>query len=162
MTDTATLARFWAKVDKRGPDECWLWTGAKNNGYGKFKLRSYTLVTATRFVMEQALGAPVPSTLDVCHRCDNPPCCNPAHLFLGTRLDNMADCVSKGRTGYNVRTYKEADTHRSKLTLSDVNEIRSAHLLGVRGVRLAELYGVTKKAINAVLHGECWVSRAWT
>lgn len=94
--------RFWKRVATAGPDECWEWTGSrhKRGGYGQ--------VTATingvrrpwkahRIAWELANTAEVPEGLEVCHTCDNPPCCNPTHLFVGSHADNMADMKSKGR-----------------------------------------------------------------
>jgi len=90
--------RFWAKVDRRGLDECWEWQGSRTGRgrYGNVKVDSYTNAPSHRVAWELTNG-PVPEELCVCHRCDNPPCCNPAHLFLGTHQDNMIDKVAKGR-----------------------------------------------------------------
>jgi hypothetical protein len=96
-------AAFWAKVDdSAGPDACWPWTGALfrpgprgyGMNYGRIKRNRRTL-HAHRVAWELAHGPT--GELFVLHKCDNPPCCNPAHLFLGTAADNMADKVRKGR-----------------------------------------------------------------
>jgi hypothetical protein len=91
------LCRFWHKVDRsNGADGCWNWTvGGHDFGYGEFiiggrKVRSH------RWSYELAHG-PIPQGLFVCHKCDNPKCCNPAHLFLGEAIDNILDMKSKGR-----------------------------------------------------------------
>lgn len=95
--------RFWSKVAKRGPDECWPWTGATNQrGYGRIKYDG-------RFHMAHRLAwsfhheRPIPAGLLACHSCDNPGCVNPKHIWLGTDADNMADKVAKGRhrSGHN-------------------------------------------------------------
>lgn len=97
--------RLWRLIDKRAPDECWEWQGAvKETGYGAFRVRPRT-VRPHRFLYEHLHGAQPPD-IDICHRCDNRLCCNPAHLFAGTRLDNMLDCARKGRIG-NRRTTDE-------------------------------------------------------
>ncbi len=93
--------RFWRYVKRNGPDECWPWIGpiAKyRRGYGQFKRdgRRGKSENAHRLAWEYVNGEP-PSHLFVCHRCDNPPCCNPAHLFLGTPKENHDDMVMKGR-----------------------------------------------------------------
>lgn len=92
--------RLWEKVDKSGgPDACWLWTARRGpDGYGQIKVDGQGR-QAHRVVMELTLGEAVPKHLYVCHRCDNPPCCNPAHLFVGTPSDNQRDSVAKGRHG---------------------------------------------------------------
>lgn len=113
--------RFWAKVDKDGPvpqhrpelGSCWVWTRATTGfGYGKLGLNGRAL-TAHRRSYEMAYGA-IPNGLLVCHRCDNPPCVNPDHLFLGSFADNMRDMHAKGRGG---RTGPKGERNsRAKLT----------------------------------------------
>lgn len=92
---------FWKRVDKSPhPKGCWLWTGSKNRqGYGETMFRKRHL-RANRVAYELANG-PIPEGLMVLHSCDNPPCVNPDHLFLGTGTDNMQDCIRKGRTRHD-------------------------------------------------------------
>jgi len=91
--------RLWEKVDKNGPihpvlgTACWLWMAGRNKlGYGLFDCGS-----AHRIAWILTNGPPPPDTPFVLHRCDNPPCCNPDHHFLGTQADNIRDMVAKGR-----------------------------------------------------------------
>lgn len=104
--------RFWAKVDKRGPSECWLWTGAKGpTGYGHLNNKSGSNI-AHRISYELHFG-PIPQDMCVCHNCpggDNPSCVNPSHLWLGTQLENIADMKQKG----NFRPVKPRSKGESK------------------------------------------------
>ena len=102
--------RFWSKVNQRGPDDCWEWQeGKSKQGYGQFTLYGAHL-RAHRFAWMLTHG-PIPDEMLVCHKCDNPPCCNPSHLFLGTHLDNQRDKKAKGRCATGERngahTYPE-------------------------------------------------------
>jgi hypothetical protein len=94
----STSCRFWAKVDKSAGDNgCWVWTAGKANfGYGEFVVGGGEKIRAHRWAYEETHGK-IPNGLYACHRCDNPACCNPKHLFLGTPQDNVLDMVSKGR-----------------------------------------------------------------
>lgn len=95
--------RFWRKVKRGPPDECWPWTGRRGGrGYGRVGSCG-----AHRLAWELTNGA-IPAGLWVLHRCDNPPCVNPSHLWLGTHADNMADMRAKGRSA-------RGDRHGSRL-----------------------------------------------
>lgn len=104
--DERMLRRFWAKVNKAGPTSahapelgpCWEWTGATNeSGYGRFYLYDGTLVLAHRLAWYLTFGEWPPPDLDVCHRCDYRLCVRTSHHFLGTRAENNADMIAKGR-----------------------------------------------------------------
>ncbi len=94
--------RFWSKVQKGLPDQCWIWTaGKQGKGYGQFYRAKREPIGAHRYSWELANGRPVPAGMQVMHSCDNPPCVNPAHLSVGTCADNLRDCADKGRNPGN-------------------------------------------------------------
>lgn len=106
-----TAERFWLKVDKTaGPDGCWPWLGSVRKGYGAFSVRGRCL-TASRVAWALEAGTD-PTERFVCHRCDNPLCCNPAHLFLGTASDNQIDMLRKGRASRRGRKKEMRDAQR--------------------------------------------------
>jgi hypothetical protein len=97
-----TADEFWALVDKRGPDECWPWMGPINiDGYG-----AGMNMTAHRKAFSLHHGREIPKGAWICHHCDNPPCCNPAHLYEGDRRTNMRDQIDRGRLFKSKYTFK--------------------------------------------------------
>ena len=135
-------SRYWAKVDRRGPDECWPWLGATaRNGYGKVILDG-RLVTATH-VSLMLDGRPRPVGLLVRHTCDNPPCVNPRHLLAGTVADNSRDMMERGRSP-------------AKLTRPQVASIKRGLLDGKDRRALASETGVSKSTIDAIATGRVW------
>lgn len=146
--------RFWAKVDKRGPDDCWLWTASiLKNGYGHIGIYNKKTDTAHRVSYRLAKGE-IPPGMDVCHTCDVRACVNPAHLFLGTRAENMADCKAKGRArGPNYRGEKIGT---SKLKEPDVLVIKRKILAGISNTVLGEQHGVSRATIDSIRKGDSW------
>jgi HNH endonuclease len=153
------LERFWSKVKVGNPNECWEWQAGyfrkiingKEYFYGSFTLNGKTL-HAHRFIFE-LLNGPLPSDIEVCHTCDNPPCCNPSHLFSGTHTDNMQDMADKGRTG----TKQGLENWNTKLTIEQVNEIRNRYIPRKVSQRLlAKEYGISQAAIFYILKGKNW------
>lgn len=143
-------AIFSAKVAKGGPDECWPWLGScHRKGYGQFGDRSVGTRYAHRIAWEFAYGT-IPDGMLVCHACDNPPCCNPSHLFLGTDRDNAQDRERKGR-----RKPAVGSKHGSaKLTEEQVREIRSREGISLRA--LGRLYGMSPGHIGCIRRGDKW------
>jgi hypothetical protein len=145
---------FWSKIDVRGEDECWEWQGGRDwRGYGAgYKDRKH--IRAHRVAYELLVG-PVPNDLEVCHKCDNPPCCNPAHLFLGTHKENMYDMLDKGRHSFVL--FQGEDHGNAKLTDEQIAEIRTMYEQGgVRQVDLASRFGVSQRCISLIVRREAW------
>lgn len=154
--DAEIEARFWPKVDKRGPDECWPWTaGTDQHGYGKLSAgRGVRLMRkAHRISWEIANGTP--GKLHVLHRCDNPNCVNPAHLRLGTHAENIAEMDARGRRGGNGLPFGE-DHGNAKLSEDDVREIRRLSAGGMSQRALARRFGVSRCPIRRVVRNEGW------
>lgn len=147
--------RFWAKVDKRGPDECWPWTGATTGfGHGKLLVDGH-LIGAHCFSFALHNG-PIPEGLLVRHSCDNAPCCNPGHLLAGTQLENVADMDARGR---RVNRVSAGEANPSaKLAEADVWAIRQLRSEGYRRKDLAAHYGVTPEMIYLIVSGKAWSS----
>jgi hypothetical protein len=102
--------RFEDKVSIEPNSGCWLWTGSLNDtGYGQLWVGSKS-TRAHRLSYELHVG-PIPEGMHVCHHCDNPPCCNPNHLFVGSHTDNMADKIKKGRGVNPIATLNTTKTH---------------------------------------------------
>lgn len=153
MTD-----RFWAKVDKRGPvirpdlGRCWLWTSAKNAaGYGRFKFQSKQDY-AHRVAYTLTYGL-IDDGLFICHRCDNPSCVNPTHLFAAPAKENSLDRDLKGRgilPGAGIQ-------HPSALfSESDIREIRRRRKEGETCISIANSYGVARTTISGICTRQKW------
>lgn len=145
--------RFWAKVDIRAPEECWEWKATRSpNGYGMFSPKGRNAIGAHRAAYEFVHGQ-IPEGHSICHRCDNPPCVNPSHLFAGLPRQNTADSMAKGR-----RRYARGDERpSSKLTEAQVMAIRERWRSGdAIQRRLAAEYGVSPAIICGIIKGKVW------
>jgi RNA polymerase sigma factor (sigma-70 family) len=103
LFSASVWARFWAKVDVRGPDDCWDWHGAHDGGYGIISVNG-RLTRAPRIVLADAIGRQLRTNEYACHKCDHPPCVNPSHLFVGSARDNSHDMLRKGRNVVGATT----------------------------------------------------------
>lgn len=145
--------RFWSKVDRRSPDDCWEWTAAKfQNGYRAFRIDRHT--RGSHRIVWQIENGEIPRGMHVLYSCDNPSCCNPKHLFLGTQKMNMKDKVKKKRQA-------SGEKHgRAKLTIIQVEQIRKIRLIeGTSQRKLAVRFGVTQRAIRLILNHTHWSSK---
>lgn len=135
--------RFWEKVDKRGPDDCWEWQGKPDHsGYGKVQNDSGTVIPAHRAAWIMAHGE-IPKGMLVCHHCDNPACVNVRHLFLGTQDDNMQDMARKGRGA-------------RKLTEVQVLEIRALAETDLSHTDIAKMFDTSRKNVGMIVRRESW------
>lgn len=144
ISDTIT-ARFWQKVERGAPDECWPFTGAicTDTGYGRFNTHYPETIGAHRYAYATEHGDPGKAM--VRHACDNRPCCNPSHLLLGTHQDNMDDMV-------------ERDRHVGNRTIGpeDVVLMRERRAAGTPSSDLAAEYGFSEQHVNAICRGRFW------
>jgi hypothetical protein len=146
------LERYWEKVDRRGPGDCWEWTAARfDNGYGAFRLGDKQK-KAHRFGYEALVG-PIPEGQYVLHRCDNPPCCNPAHWFLGTHKDNAEDRQAKGRGATGERNGGRVV---ARFTAVQVREIRLAAQGGEIHDSIAARYDTDQGTVSSIVRRDCW------
>lgn len=144
--------RFWLKVGTTHPDGCWLWTGGKNSqGYGNFYTNNKQY-KAHRFVYELTYGA-IPKDILICHHCDNPSCVRPDHLFAGTNQDNMDDMVAKGRSPAGMKGERHP---LSKLTGSDIVEIRNLAKQKVPKTQIADKFSVHQTLISNIIRRKTW------
>jgi hypothetical protein len=147
---TASKEYFWSKIDKRGPDDCWEWQASRSRkGYGIAPL-GHKSRSAHRVAWEITYG-PIPDGLHVLHTCDNPACCNCAHLFLGTNADNVADRVHKGRG------HKGQNHTRAKFTENQIRAIRVfAKNNKINQSEIAKQYGVNNATISRIVNRGRW------
>jgi HNH endonuclease len=148
-TREQATAVFWSKVQVGEPDECWPWKGCSNRlGYGFFGWEG-KIALAHRLAFFLS-GAFLAEGLCVCHACDNPICCNPGHLFAGTKRQNSQDAVCKERM---ARGEKHG---QSKLTESDILRLRNDRMDGMTYDQLSHNYGVSVSAVYCAVNRITW------
>lgn len=150
-TPTSVIVALMVGADTSGgPKACWPWRGGKDkDGYGRLYANNQDLA-AHRCALELKLGRSLADDQCALHDCDNPPCCNPDHLFEGTKLDNNKDCLAKGRIC-------RGDRHpNAKLTDAQADEIRTVGSQYHRGVysELARRFGVSERMVRYIVNGD--------
>ena len=144
--------RFWSRVDKRGENECWLWTGIRGRfGRGVFHLRGKQ-VNASRLALFVTTGKWPTENEVVRHSCDNPSCVNPKHLLVGTQADNVADMYARGRQNPPIGERNG----RAKLTTEQVIAIREAFSHGEPKLRIAKRFSVNRWTVKNIVERTRW------
>jgi hypothetical protein len=144
--------RLWGQIEVRGPDDCWPWKGSVvTGGYGEI-VDNHRRWRTHRLVYSLEIG-PIPVGLGVLHTCDNPPCCNPAHLHAGTKIQNMQEAVarrriSRGETRWNAKL--------SPATVRAIRAIASAG--GTTHTAIGQRFGVSRAAVGYIVQRKRW---AW-
>lgn len=146
------VTKFLSKIKTTDVlDDCWLWAGGRDkNGYGMFWAMD-KFSRAHRAIWEMIHGD-IPDGMAVCHKCDNPPCVNPAHLFTGTALDNHRDCINKGRRACTSGEY----SYRAILNWEKVDEIRRLSSTGVPGKEIANQLNLKYPTVIGVIAQKTW------
>ena len=141
---------FWQRVDQSGgPNACWPWSGMRYPaGYGRFKLgKRYIIAHRTAYFLTYDID---PGESVVCHHCDNPPCCNPRHLFLGDHSANMLDRQQKGQ-------YLSGENHPlARLSQQDVIAIKARLAAGETALEVSRDYPVYTSTISSIRDGKTW------
>lgn len=142
--------RFWAKVEKRGPDDCWLWQGALHNGYGQFYLAPGRRATTHRFSLALELGRDLLPGAYACHTCDVRACVNPAHLYEGDKRTNGRDAAERLRMAHGARA------RTAKLTDGAALELRIRYAAGELLKSLAAELGISPSTASYIVNGKTW------
>lgn len=143
--------RLWRKTSVLGEDDCWPWNGFRlPSGHGQISRgRAGQGHKGSHVVAWEAINGPVPEGLCVCHHCDNPPCCNPKHLFLGTNLDNIKDMIAKGRN-------PKGEALAKKLNNTSVLEIRARRAKGETCLSIAKDFNISRSMVGHIAQGRQW------
>ena len=140
---------FWSLVDIRGVGECWSWRGSRcKEGYGVLRVKRHRTLRAHRVAWELSSGGRLGGRF-ACHHCDNPSCCNPAHIYAGDTYTNMRDVARRGRQ-------RGSRNGNAKLDEGKVAEIRRRIAAGHNNTHIAKDYGVTHQMISKIRRGHFW------
>jgi hypothetical protein len=143
---------FWERIDRSGGTEaCWPWKTEVANGRGRLRING-AATYGYRHAWSLENG-PIPDGMFICHHCDNPACCNPKHLFLGTGADNARDCWLKGR---NAEGRRGSPSRGHKLDRAGASLMRFLLSQGARTKDVADWFGITRQMVRKTEVGECW------
>lgn len=149
---TEFILRFWSKVQRGNPDECWLYVGQKNRGYGVVYLGKHGRDKAPRIAWQLANKKRITKRNPfIRHSCDNPPCCNPKHLIAGTPKQNTQDMMAR-RRGVTL----EQRRFSAKLTPANVRLIRKLSQKGISQTELALRFNLSRPSICEAVHFKTW------
>jgi hypothetical protein len=147
LSDSERLERYGWTITELG---CWEFNGPTRHGYGQISVRGNRSAIASRVAYEAWIG-PISEDLFVCHRCDNPICINPSHLFLGTHDENMDDCKSKMRHMHGERAWK------AKVTADEAATIRDLYATGrYTQAQIGRMYGLRQTGVSAIVRRVNW------
>ena len=159
------IERFWSFVRRSENDECWIWNGRKDkNGYGVFIFEGKSYRTH-RLAWILTTGGELPPALKVLHKCDNPSCINPKHLYPGTNADNMRDMVLRGRSLkgklnpshlHPENMPRGEQNTRSKLTEAKVRQIRKLAAKGVSNSVIGRQFGIWPNNVRFIINRQTW------
>ncbi len=150
-----TIARFWSKVAVGTATQCWPFCASCNdNGYGRFRVSRPRRIKGAHVVAWEISTGLSAEGYEICHHCDNPPCCNPRHLFRGTGSDNMLDAYQKGRLALPPSVGIE--NGNAHLTERDVHAIRRLVAAGEKNTHIAPLFNVTHSMVSRIKLGKSW------
>lgn len=144
------IERFWSKVDVKGEDECWEWKKCKDkDGYGQYQINKKKYLShRISWILE---NGDIPKKMCICHKCDNPSCVNPNHLFLGTNKNNSEDMTNKNRQA------KGENQGLHKLTEKQILEIRLKYIpYKYTQQKLAEEYNISRSLIGYIVRNKIW------
>lgn len=150
--------QFNSRVNRCGPSDCWLWTGAVYPEYKHNLIYGKTLIFGYGTTSHRAAylfhNETIRAGMCVCHRCDVPLCCNPDHLFEGTQLDNIRDCISKGRIRSNPN--RGSAHYSSILNEDDVIRIRELRSSGLKLKQIAIVFGIDVRHVSLICLRKRW------
>lgn len=149
MFDNDFVTRFEAKLDKSG--DCWLWTASlAGKGYGQMKLPKQRKQEYAHRLAYMIYKGAIPDGIQVCHKCDNPRCCNPEHIFLGTSSDNHLDMKEKNRHLYGEKN------SQAKLSDTKISQIKKCIDSGMSQSIIAKAFGIHQTTVSKINRGCRW------